>query len=283
MADLFEFPEMPREQRSIRLFRTPFPKDPEKSAPKVAKRFGVTGKARDAGARLVFSSQRCNLELFRASDSLRWSEIGKLKSEDDGAAGLPDEKTAVESAAAYLKDHGLALASRRPPDVTWAELSIFHRGMKKPETKPVAIHVNYRYELDGLPVFGPGAKTCVTFGGKAKVLECYHFWRATKEEGERPLLPAGRIAEIFRNDEAYAELDAETARVSVKSAEFGYYALPPREYQGMLIPVCAVSGTVSTRVLPRYDFLRYVVAVDFAENDVKELGVVTSRLPRIIN
>ena len=120
MADLFEFPEMPREQRSIRLFRTPFPKDPEKSAPKVAKRFGVTGKARDAGARLVFSSQRSNLELFRASDSLRWSEMGSSRARTTAPAGLPDEKTAVKSAAAYLKEHGLALANRRPPDVTWA-------------------------------------------------------------------------------------------------------------------------------------------------------------------
>ena len=61
--------------------------------------------------------------------------------------------------------------------------------MTKPETKPVAIHVNYRYELDRLAGVRTGREDLCTFGGKAKVLECYHFWRATKEEGERPLLP----------------------------------------------------------------------------------------------
>ena len=283
MADLFEFPEMPREQRSIRLFRTPFPKDPEKSAPKVAKRFGVTGKARDAGARLVFSSQRSNLELFRASDSLRWSEMGKLKSEDDGAGGLARRKDCREKRrrvperararpgqpASAGCDLGGALglpprhdqagnkAGRHPRELSLRTRSACRCSDRA--RRPVSRSVARRR-----------CSSAITSGAPPRKRANVPFFR-------RP------YRGDFRNDEAYAELDSETARVSVRSAQFGYYALPPREYQGMLIPVCAVSGTVSTRVLPRYDFLRYVVAVDFADNDAKELGVVTSRLPRIIN
>jgi hypothetical protein len=282
MADLFEFSDMPREARPIGLFRTPFPKEPDKVAPKVAARFGLNGKMRDAGARLVFRDVKGILELFRASDSLRWSAMHKLKSEDDGAGNLPDDATAVKAAATYLKDRALSLAGTRAPQVTRAELSVQERD-KKPETKTVAVHVNYRYELNGMPVFGPGAKTRVTLGGKGKVLECYQFWRAAKQEGERPLIAPSGIADIFRRDPAYAELNAESARVTVRSAQYGYYALPPREYQGMLIPVCAVAGTISTRVLPRHDFVRYVVAVEFGTNDAKELCIVGSLLPRIIN
>jgi regulatory protein YycI of two-component signal transduction system YycFG len=72
-------------------------------------------------------------------------------------------------------------------------------------------------------------------------------------------------------------------RITVRSATFGYYTLPPREYQGMLIPVYAIAGTVSTRILRRPDFVRYGLAEELAASEVKELGIVGSELPRIIN
>jgi hypothetical protein len=120
----------------------------------------------------IFNDAKGSLELLRASDSLRWSGMHKLKAEDDGATAIPDDESAAK-----------AYASTRAPQVTRAELSVIDAG-KKPETKLVAVHVNYRYELNGLSLFGPGAKTCVTLGGKSEVLECYQFWRAAKQEGE---------------------------------------------------------------------------------------------------
>jgi hypothetical protein len=283
MADLFQFPAIQRDRERIALFRTPLPRSREKEAPKLAKQFGIAGKPRDAGARLVVTDRTGTLEIFRASDSLRWSAMHKLKSEDDGADGLPNDEEARGLAKKYLRDRKLLLANAHERGVTHAELSTLRRGRSVPDTKRVAVHVNYGYELDGLPVFGAGAKTRVTFGGRGKALECYHFWRAAKREDERTLLSADAILDVFRRDQAYADLNAEEARVVVHGARFGYLALPPREYQGMLIPVCAVEGTVSTRHLPRYDFRRYVVAVEFAAGETKELGVVFSRLPRVIN
>ena len=55
------------------------------------------------------------------------------------------------------------------------------------------MHVNYRHELDGLPIFGPGAKTRVTLGARGRVLEAYQFWRKAKKEGERPVISAQGI------------------------------------------------------------------------------------------
>ena len=42
----------------------------------------------------------------------------------------------------------------------------------------------------------------------------------------------------------------------------------------MLIPVYAFDGTISTRELERFDFVRYAVAVKFERDEVKREGIV---------
>jgi len=148
------------------------------------------------------------------------------------------------------------------------------RRQKTVETSPVALHVNYRFSLDGLPVLGPGAKIQVTYGDRGKVVEFYKFWRLPKAERELDLLPPEAALELLRRDPAFADLREGEARVVFHRARLAHYALPPRESQGCLIPVYAFDGTVSTAQLERYDFVRYVVGVRFTAEDAKQVGAV---------
>jgi hypothetical protein len=56
----------------------------------------------------------------------------------------------------------------------------------------------------------------------------------------------------------------------------GYYALPPREVQGCLIPVYRFKGNVSTKYLERYAFTKHVVAVALSPDLLKKAGGVVT-------
>ena len=278
MADLFTFPELPRDRRTIPLFQTPRPGDRMKEARKLAEKFGVKGEIREAGSSLLVSDARANLEVFHASDSLRWSTLHLRKSETDKIEKLPDDGAAAELAAKYLKAQGISLAEASLHNVTRSELSRLGPRGKEPEVMPVAVHVNYRYALKELPVFGPGAKIQVTLGGGGKVAEFYQFWRKPKAAGERELIPLETIVALLRRDPIFEQLRPEEAQVRFDSVRLGYFALAPRERQGMLVPVYAFRGTVSTRALERYEFVRYAVAVKLDSEEVKRDALVSREL-----
>ena len=82
------------------------------------------------------------------------------------------------------------------------------------------------------------------------------------------------VVALLRRDPTFGQLEAGKASVVFSDVRLGYFSLPPREYQGVLIPVYAFRGTVSTPVLERYDFVRYVVAVKFDREEVKRERVV---------
>jgi hypothetical protein len=274
MADLFTFPEMPRERDKIPLFRTQPPGDRTQAAAALAAKFGLTGEVRDAGSSFMASDRRGSLEVFHASDSLRWSTLHLQKSEDEKIAALPDDKAAIKIAGEFLKERGISLANAKIKNVTRSELSRLQPRAKEPEVKTVAVHVNYGYALEGLPVLGPGAKMQVTIGAGSKVVECYRFWRGSKEVGERELISSQTVLELLRRDPMFRQLREGEARVAFSRVRLGYFALPPREYQRMLIPVYAFDGTISTRELERFDFVRYAVAVKFERDEVKREGIV---------
>jgi hypothetical protein len=271
---MFQAPEFKLDRDSVTLYRTPFPQRTEAAVGKLAERFGVKGKTQDLGARLVIKDRRSSLEVFVASNSVRWSMLQNGRSESpNGRVALPEEGAAREQADAFLKQHKLGVESAEFDSVTQSVLSRVQRRRKKAiETIPVAAHVNYRFALDGVPLLGPGAKIQVTFGNRGKIVECYRFWRTPKAERELPLLPPDAAISLLREDPMLADLNLREARVVYHRGRLGYYALPPREAQGCLIPVYAFDGTISTPALERYDFVRYVVGVRFTPEDAKQVG-----------
>jgi hypothetical protein len=277
MPDLFQFPKMDVDRERVTLYRTPFPKLTDAKIEQLAELHGVKGKPQDAGSRILFRDRRATLELFRASDSIRWSTVGNGKGEIGGngngrAPALPDDEAARKSAAAFLRERKVPTRDAAVDSITHAMFARASRKARTVEEQPIAVHVNYRYELDGLPVLGPGAKIQVTYARGNRPAEMYKFWRAPKADGEVELLSPKAVFELLRQDPDFAELREGAANVSYRNPRLGYYALPPRESQGALIPVYAFDGTVSTKAFERYDFTRYVVAVRYTPEEAKQVG-----------
>lgn len=272
MPDLFEFPRVELDRDRIALFRTPFPKYDDAKIRQLAERLGVRGKVEDAGSRAIVRDRRSVLEVFLASDSVRWSTLHNTSSEAPADVRLPDEDGARKAAATFLRERKLSTQHASIDSLTYGMLSRVERESPEAQEVPIAIHVNYRFSLDRLPVLGPGAKIQVTFGDRSQVVEYYRFWRPPRKAGELELLPPEAAIRLLRSDPAYADL--RRGSVVFHRAQLGYYALPPRESQGVLIPVYAFEGTVSTRQLRRFDFVRYVVAARFKPGDVKQQGSV---------
>jgi hypothetical protein len=268
------FPTMDTDRDRITFFRTPFPKLGDAKIAKLAEAHGMKAKPEDAGSRIVIRDRRATLELFRASDSIRWSTLENGEAEfvpNGGGPTLPDDDAAVKLAGAFLRERGISTKGAKVDSITQTTYARMTRRMKQPDERPLAVHVNYRYELEGLPVLGPGAKIQVTFAGGKKPAEMYAFWRSPRADTEIDLLPAGEAMELLRRDPQFEEL-GDDAHVDYTNPRLGYYALPPRETQGALIPIYAFDGIASTKELRRYEFTRYVVAVRYTPEEAKQVG-----------
>src|SRR6266511_2740026 len=107
MADMFEFPRVEVDRERVTLYRTPFPKLTEAKVAQLAELHGMKAKPQDADSRIVFRGRVATLELFRASNSIRWSKLGNGKTEvkaNGRRPALPDDNAARKGVAAFLRE-----------------------------------------------------------------------------------------------------------------------------------------------------------------------------------
>lgn len=259
--DLFTFPKMPAQQPVTLLQARRIEGSACGIASKWSERFGVRAKPQDMGARIIASDDQSVLEYFVATGSIRWSARAGQKSEAAFQPKLPDEKEAVEFAMTKLRQFDLMHSAATVHSVTDLELCCRKAGEKEDSAWPIARQVNMRFKEGGLPFFGPGAKIQATVGEGGSVDEMLRFWREVDVTGEGRTISPDHLADILMRDESFAQLRPGEASVQFHDCQIGFYAMPPREVQSFFVPVFAISGTVSTPALPRYDFMRYVPAV----------------------
>lgn len=283
MSSLFTIPEIPKDRSEISVYRTPLPAIDKEVISKISTVFRVKGKAKDSGSPIVVKDHSGVLEIFEASGSIWWTRNTRIKSEPRKSVSFPNEKEAISKANTYLKAMGLADKQANPVSVTYTETLFERNEHKKPLEVITNQHVNYEFRLDGLPVWGPGAKIQVTYGGDNQVTEVLKFWREPKKERKKlKLILAEKAAKIFQKDEAFSDLSERTAKVQVDEIALGYYALSPREVQAGLIPVYRFKGFVSTEHLKRYDFIKHVIAVEVTADLLKKTGATITGAPLVI-
>jgi regulatory protein YycI of two-component signal transduction system YycFG len=246
------------------------------NAKNLSKIFGIRGRLTDRGNKSVITQKAKQIILYAASDSF-WYQDGDLFATEKkpGSASLPSEKAAKETAIKFLDKNKLLLPGAKIYSTTYTTIAVNKSDSKKFEEYNTEVHVNIRYELDGLPIFGPGAKTRLSFVNSNKTSGVYHFWRnAEPIESKRKLLSPELALELFYKNFRFANLKKnESARGIIKSIELGYYAFPPTDVQNYLLPVYRIRGTIRTKEFPKYDFDHYVVAVKYSDNDVKSMGL----------
>jgi len=262
----------------MQLFATEPPDYSDEYLAAVAKAFQMTPSFEDRGTRLVCEDLEAVLEVFVASSSLRWWRAALDTQPPSIARSLPKDDEAVRAADDFLRVHGLTHADGKVHDITRA---VMRSGTEdKVESGEIEVNVNYRFQLNGFPVFGPGAKARVTMREGAEVWECYWFWRHVTPAEERTLITERRAMELLFATGMFDELGAD-AKAEFSEIALGYYALPPRETQGVLLPVYAIRGNVSTRYLPEYKFRKFVPAIEYDGDEAKRRRFGTTAVRKI--
>jgi len=272
MADIFTFPQVENARNTVTAILTPAPVWDEDRLTQTIKLFELQEKERqdNSGPRLVIRGTSSELEIFRTSDSLRWSVIEQATEEPGEPVTLPDDQAAVSRAEAFLAQHKLAEAGAGLDSVTQSHHSRIGKGNKVLVNHPVATHVSYRFQIDGLPVFGPGAKMQVTFTDQKMPVQTYKFWREPKPDRTLNTISYDQAVQLIRTHPTFATMvQGGKARVIFEQAQLGYYAFPAREQQGMLVPVYSFDGAVHGPTGVTYPFSRYVMAVNLSPEDTK--------------
>jgi regulatory protein YycI of two-component signal transduction system YycFG len=279
---LFEFTDkLPQVGDEITVFSTKQPKELREkniknTAKALAKIFGLKGKLIDGGDRFILSEKAKRIALYTASDSFWYQDEDLFASEDKKLAKhLPSDKVAKETAVKFLESNKLLLPGASVYSSSFTTVAVNKAGSDKVDEYNTEIHVNFRYTIDKLPVFGPGAKTRVSFVDVKNTSGVYHFWRnAEPQKEKRKLLNPELALEIFYKNFRFSQLqNTDLAKVTIKTIELGYFAMPPTDVQNYLIPVYRIRGTISTKELPKYDFDHYIVAIKYDESDVKSMGI----------
>jgi hypothetical protein len=273
MTDIFTFPSAINDRAAITAQLTPRPAWDEPQVAATLASFGMSdGRRKDRGGpRLVITDDRAELEIFRTSDSVRWSAADTANEEPAEPPTLPAQQQAIEQAAAMLEQRGVAQPEGSVASVTESVHSRIGPGNEVLARYPVAIHVNHGFRLGGLRVFGPGAKLQVTLGDRSSLVQLYTFWRHPRPGPTFDTIGYQRAADLIRTHSSFATMVAGgRAQVGFDQVELGYYAFPAREVQGMLIPSYRFDGRVTIPGVPEpHLFTRYVTAVDFRPADVK--------------
>ena len=274
MPATFEFPKaIEGYAEQVPMFLIPVRQPDTKQAQVLARVFKVDGEVVDDGAMYSVRGKDSILHQFHASDSMRW--VSRMHERDSctKALKITDPKELQAIADKFLDAQKLSDKRATFSKLVFGQSQTSGDGPEKSRSINTCAYVNYTYSLGSLPLFGPGAKIQVTIGYDGRVTGCYRFWREVKDGRlAKKALPVASVQKVFKECPNFAELQTG-AKVVVEKARQGYLTLPPDDFQGALIPVIELRGFVATRAIERAGFIRYLVAVDYTDEELKRYSV----------
>jgi len=270
---------LPETEKQISIFTTATDTETRErktseSLKSLIKLFGLTDRTSTDGEKMIATAKSKSVAVYQASDSFWYQDDDYFAREERKfSQELPDNNSAQDLALKFLKENGLMLDAAAIHSVSYTTVIAAKPDEKTGDEYNTEVHVNFRYSLDGLPVFGPGAKTRVSFVTDSINSGVYHFWReVTPQSKKRNLIDPKLALEIHAKNFRFSSLKEGAAKVIINKMELGYFAMSPTELQPALIPVYKISGVVSTESLPEYVFDHHVVAIKYSEADVKTMG-----------
>jgi hypothetical protein len=247
---------------------TPPPAWTARAVAELARRANVGGDVADRGAWLVAADDEATLEVFQASHSLRYMRRGERG--EPRREGVIDEARAREAADAWVHAFGPDGAQYAVHSVAEAEVLVSRGRDRAPERFVTDLQVNFRFDIGGLPLIGPGAKMQVSVGHEGEVRGAYRFWREHRPMKEARIAPAEQACEHFRRHPMFARLKDGAAKAHVHSLRLGYFAEPPTEAQHVLLPTYEFRGVLATELHPHYEFVTYLPAATPDHAAIKE-------------
>lgn len=218
--------------------------------------FNIDGETSDAGDRLLLQNDRQMLSFFKASDSFLYYDLKLASPADPGlGAGLLSEQNARDRAEEWLKINELYDSNLLQfAGYGYTVATVGDGSGKDPDPGvKTEIRVHHVFQLNGLPMFGPGAKVSNSFVGKQQT-RVIHFWRtadALTDQKEpiqeiRILTPEAALKKRVLRDPRFAKLEIGKSKVRFHDMALGYYAISPNLVQRLYLPVYQLKGTLET-------------------------------------
>jgi hypothetical protein len=249
------------------------------AATELAKGMHIAASAADSGLWLLARDDRAALEVYRASSSFRYSRLDLDGEGRDGIAGVPEKGAALDVGQEWISQYGPEGVRAELHSVTEREVLISQRPDEVRQLI-VGLDVNFRFSVEGLPLFGPGAKAQVSVHPSGEVTGAYRFWREVHAVDAAPTVPVEQMRERFASSPLFVDLTDDVAHAHIDSARFGWLSLPPSEPMGILVAALELRGMVYTED-HTYNFISFVGATDSDDEAGKRAGWVNTR-PRLL-
>ena len=205
----------------------------------------------------------------------RTNVTSKCKRKDEAIQNAERLLEKLKIDTQFIKLHSvsntIAASSKSPKD-------------EKGEQFPTSVNVNFNYELDGLPLFGSGAKTQVSYINNDQAVEILHFYRTPKQDGKTEVITPEKAVQQVVDNYRFAQLkDSERNTGEITDVTLGYFTASPTDLQRYLVPVYKVKGSVSTPALENYEFNLFVIASTESQDMAKRKGQTNQALETVFN
>lgn len=258
---------LPEPPKSLPLYETTAPtlKDRSRAMEVIGKQLGLNElRPVELPHSVVYASRRGEVEFFPASGGLwarnaelgdrhdnelrDWPGLVESRGQDDTAFTLDRDHTKrlLEQARSLFADAGLAADAMTAGVVALDQVAELDEKGKELRRGAGTATARFAYAIEGLPVFGAGAKTLAYLEperGQAIVTGMFHAWRPVTGKIGLTLAPVQDALGVgLLQDPELVAYHARGYRLEITHLEFGYMALPATVRQTYLFPAFEVEG-----------------------------------------
>ncbi|MFX0204056.1 MAG: DUF6345 domain-containing protein [Candidatus Hodarchaeota archaeon] len=186
---------------------------------KLAKRFEINGEIQSNEDIYLIAQKERVLVIYKNSGAFWYADFAKLDY-PEYKPELPSEDEAIKIAKEYLKREEWLPEGAI---IDGVHRNIFEQVEGKEREKRMKhlnnICVDFRFSLNKIKTYGPGAKIKVFIGHKGEVIGLFHAWRPLHKYKEFPTLSREDIEEILHH-----KLGVPLEGIEVKDVKLAYHA-----------------------------------------------------------
>ena len=224
-------------------------------------------------SQIVYINNEIRMEFYYESNSLWWTNLEWENKEISEIKEIPSNKVCISISNDFLKSNGLDNKYMKFKDIEHDTAIIYNKKREQSKQYITAINVNYNYDVEGIPIFGSGAKLKTVLDGKKNIVEWYRFWRDFEPIEKRKIITSEMAIRLFHMHPVYEKMMRSKIEIEFFKPKLGYYAFPPRINQNILFPVYEIRGHIQNSVGVDQIICEYVPAVFESLDKIKEMKV----------
>lgn len=212
-----------------------------------AKQFGFTAdpvvitypaqpenKSSPMKTKYLFKNGNEHFGIDASSNAITYAKNNKVMKP---SASLPPESEAIKIAQDFLKSHGFTIndASVETETIYLNKLNVETNQIL--DKIPMMVQVNFKRNMNGMPVVGPGGKIIVDVGSNGEPIYFFKNWRQLEPAGTSGIIPFSRAVEKLSRLEVKDVPVTPLKSVEIVGARFGYYEADSTEEQKIYAPV----------------------------------------------